>query len=66
MTPFTERQVLRYEKQIPRYARVPRAALGMTSRPFPFKEKKEASALVIPSEARDLLFARDLLLWEHS
>jgi hypothetical protein len=34
MTPFTERQVLRYEKQI-------------------------------PIEARDLLFARDLLLWEH-
>ena len=53
------------EKQIPRYARVPRAALAMTSRPFPFKKKKEASALVIPSEARDLLFPKDLLSREH-
>jgi hypothetical protein len=48
------------EKQIPRFARVPRAALGMTNRSFFLKKKKkDASALVIPSEARDLL------LWEH-
>ncbi len=54
MTPVTE-------KQIPRYARVPRAALGMTSRPFPFEKKREASAQVIPSAVG----ARDLLFWEH-
>jgi hypothetical protein len=54
MTPVTE-------KQVPRYARVPRAALGMTSCYLLLKKnKKEASALVIPSAGG----ARDLLLWE--
>ena len=50
------------KKQVPRYARVPRAALGMTCCCLLLqKKKKEASALVIPSAEG----ARDLLLWEH-
>jgi len=49
MTPVTEKQVLRY-------ARVPRAPLRMTMCCLLLKKKeKEASALVIPSAARDLL-----------
>jgi len=49
------------EKQVLRYARVPRASLRMTSCCFLLtKKKKEASALVILSAegAKDLLFWR--------
>ncbi len=54
MSPVTEKQVLRY-------ARVPRAPLRMTSCClFLKKKKREASALVILSAEG----AKDLLLWE--
>jgi hypothetical protein len=55
MTPVTEKQVLRY-------ARVPRAPLRMTSCCLLLKKKnKEASALVILSAVG----AKDLLFREH-
>ncbi len=53
MTPITEKQVLRY-------ARVPRASLRMTSLCLLLNKKKGASALVILSAEG----AKDLLLWK--
>jgi hypothetical protein len=50
------------EKQVLRYARVPRASLRMTMLCFPLIKKKEASAVVILSAEG----AKDLLLWEPS